>query len=121
MRKLLFKCEIQGHFSPQVSEISEYDPLDMISGSKDRVYKAIKALFVTQNNFRVFLNGFVIYGGLVGGGDSISHMIGKEDVLRSLILSDDGLRMTNFLHLVAETVFRSGLLDRLLKLQKLDV
>lgn len=113
----------QGHFSPQVSEISEYDPLDMFSGSKDRVHKAIKALFVTpQNNFRVFLNGSLIYGGLGGGGDSISHMIGEafEDVLRSVIWTDDGLRTTNFLHLVAETVFKSGLLDRLLKIQKLD-
>ncbi|KAI8530753.1 hypothetical protein RHMOL_Rhmol11G0083800 [Rhododendron molle] len=69
----------------EVSEISEYDTLDIFSGSKDRVHKAIKALFVTpQNNFRVFLNGFVIYGGLGGGGDSINHMIGKvgkKDVL----------------------------------------
>ncbi|KAI8538141.1 hypothetical protein RHMOL_Rhmol09G0079700 [Rhododendron molle] len=89
----------------------EYDPLDMFSGSKDRVHKAIKALFVTpQNNFHVFLNGSIIYGGLGGGGDSISHMIGKvgkEDVLRSVIRIDDGLCTTNFLHLVAETVFRS--------------
>ncbi|XP_058220772.1 inositol-pentakisphosphate 2-kinase-like isoform X1 [Rhododendron vialii] len=108
----------------EVSEISEYDPLDMFSGSKDRVRKAIKALFVTpQNNFRVFLNGSLIYGGLGGGGDSISHMSGEafEDVLRSVIRTDDGLRTSNFLHLVAETVFRSGLLDRLLKIQKLDV
>ncbi|KAF7140690.1 hypothetical protein RHSIM_Rhsim06G0029700 [Rhododendron simsii] len=108
----------------EVSEISEYDPLDMFSGSKDRVHKAIKALFVTpQNNFRVFLNGSLIYGGLGGGGDSISHMIGEafEDLLRSVIRTDDGLRTSSFLHLVAETVFRSGLLDRLLKIQKLDV
>ncbi|KAF7144158.1 hypothetical protein RHSIM_Rhsim05G0103100 [Rhododendron simsii] len=84
----------------EVSEISEYDLLDMFTGSKDRVHKAIKALFVTpQNNFCVFLNGSVIYGGLGGGGDSISHMIGKEDVLKSMIRTDDGLRTMNFLHL----------------------
>jgi len=108
----------------EVSEISEYDPLDMFSGSKDRVHKAIKALFVTpQNNFRVFLNGSLVYGGLGGGGDSISLKIGEafEDVLSSVIRTDDGLRTTNFLRLVAEAVFKSGLLDRLLKIQKLDI
>ncbi|KAI8555478.1 hypothetical protein RHMOL_Rhmol05G0175700 [Rhododendron molle] len=105
----------------KVSEISVYDLLDMFSGSKDRVHKAIKALFVNpQKNFCVFLNDSLIYGGLGGGGDSTSHIIGKEDILRSVIWTDDGLRPTNFLHLVAETVFRSGL-DWLLKLQKLDV
>ncbi|KAI8555487.1 hypothetical protein RHMOL_Rhmol05G0176600 [Rhododendron molle] len=31
-----------------------------------------------MNNFCVFLSGSVIYGGLGGGGDGISHMIGKR-------------------------------------------
>lgn len=109
--------------SSQISEISEYNPLDLFSGSKDRVHKAIKALFVTpQNNFRVFLNGSLVLGGLGGGADSTSFMIGDafEDVLKGVIEADDGLRTTNFLHLVAEAISGSGLLDRLLGLQKLD-
>ncbi|KAF7144385.1 hypothetical protein RHSIM_Rhsim05G0129700 [Rhododendron simsii] len=58
----------------------------------DRLHKAIKALFVTpQSNFRVFLNGSVIYGGLGGGSDSISHMIGKEDVLRNLMFDSGAI------------------------------
>ncbi|KAA8537591.1 hypothetical protein F0562_027199 [Nyssa sinensis] len=108
----------------EISEISEYDPLDMFSGSKDRVHKAIKDLFVTpQNNFRVFLNGSLIFGGLGGGADSTSCMIGEafEDVLKCVIQADDGQRTTNFLELVAEGVFKSGLLDRLLEVEKLDV
>ncbi|KAI8554764.1 hypothetical protein RHMOL_Rhmol05G0122400 [Rhododendron molle] len=72
-----------GIVGSEVSEITEYDLLDMLSGSMDRVHKAIKAFFVTpQNNFCVFLNGSLIYAALGGGGDSISHIIGKEDVLR---------------------------------------
>ncbi|KAH7862943.1 hypothetical protein Vadar_011357 [Vaccinium darrowii] len=107
----------------EISEISEYNPLDLFSGSKDRVHNAIKALFATpQNNFRVFLNGSLVLGGLGGGADSTSFMIGDafEDVLKGVIEADDGLRTTNFLHLVAEAISGSGLLDRLLELQKLD-
>ncbi|KAF1001777.1 hypothetical protein AG4045_000688 [Apium graveolens] len=43
-----------------------------------------------------------------------------EDVLKCVIQSDNGNRTTKFLDLVAETVFRSRLLDRLLKAQMLD-
>ena len=101
-----------------------YDPLDMFSGSKDRVHKAIEALFVTpQNNFRVFLNGALIYGGLGGGADTTSCAIEEafEDELKCVIQADDGLRTTTFLKLVSEAVFGSGLIDRLLKVEKLDI
>lgn len=69
------------------------------------------------------MNGSVVYGGLGGGGDSISCVIGEvfEDVHRSVIQTYDGLSTTNFLHLVAEAVFSAGLLDWLLKLQKADM
>ncbi|CAL5382874.1 unnamed protein product [Camellia sinensis] len=108
----------------EISDTSEYDPLDMLSGSKERVHKAITALFCTpQNNFRVFLNGSLIFGGLGGGADITSCMIGNafEDVLKCVIQADDGLRTTNFLQLVTEAVSGSGLLDRLLEVQKLDI
>ncbi|KAF5942894.1 hypothetical protein HYC85_020536 [Camellia sinensis] len=108
----------------EISDTSEYDPLDMLSGSKERVHKAITALFCTpQNNFRVFLNGSLIFGGLGGGADITSCMIGNsfEDVLKCVIQADDGLRTTNFLQLVTEAVSRLGLLDRLLEVQKLDI
>ncbi|XP_059634622.1 inositol-pentakisphosphate 2-kinase-like [Cornus florida] len=108
----------------EVSDASEYDPLDMFSQSKDRVLKAINSLFVTpQNNFRVFLNGYLIFGGLGGGADRTSCMINEafEDALKCVIRADDGLRTTNFLQLVAEAVFKSSLLDRLLEAQRLDI
>ncbi|XP_058224763.1 inositol-pentakisphosphate 2-kinase-like isoform X4 [Rhododendron vialii] len=107
----------------EISEISEYNPLDLFSGSKDRMHKAIKALFVTpQNNFRVFLNGSLILGGLGGGADSTSCMIGEafENVLNGVIQADVGQRTSNFLHLVTEAISGSGLLDQLLEVQKLD-
>lgn len=108
----------------QISEISKYDPLDLFSGSTGRVQKSIKDLFVTpQNNFRVFLNGSLVFGGSGGSADSTNYLIGEafENVLKGVILADDGMRTTNFLQLVSDAVCQSGLLDRLLEVQKLDV
>lgn len=108
----------------QISQISEYDPLDLFSGSSDRVHKAIKALYVTpQNNFRVFLNGTLIFGDMDGGADCNSSCLTREafeDALKGVIAANDGMRAANFLQLVAGAAFRSGLLERLLEAQKLD-
>ncbi|GFP98397.1 inositol-pentakisphosphate 2-kinase [Phtheirospermum japonicum] len=107
----------------QISQISKYNPLDLFSGSKDRVQKAIKSLFLTpQNNFRVFLNGSLIFGGMDGSADSPSYMFDRafQDALKHVILARDGMHSKYFMELVAETVMRSGLLDKLLEVQKLD-
>ncbi|KAF5747135.1 inositol-pentakisphosphate 2-kinase-like isoform X1 [Tripterygium wilfordii] len=107
----------------EISELSEYDPLDLFSGSKDRVQKAIKALYATpQNNFRVFLNGSLILGGL-GGGTNKTNFVTEEvfeDQLKCVIQAGDGMRTESFIQLVAEAVYNSGVLDRLLEAQKLD-
>ncbi|XP_052201541.1 inositol-pentakisphosphate 2-kinase isoform X3 [Diospyros lotus] len=108
----------------ETSELSEYNPLDMFSGSKDRLHEAIMALFATpHNNFRAFLNGSLIFGGLGGRADGTSCMIGEafEDVLKCVIQADEGLRTRYFLCLVTEALYGSGLLNQLLKIQKLDV
>uniref|UniRef100_A0A2P2MT19 Inositol-pentakisphosphate 2-kinase n=2 Tax=Rhizophora mucronata TaxID=61149 RepID=A0A2P2MT19_RHIMU len=107
----------------EISELSEYDPLDLFSGSKERILKAIKDLYTTpQNNFRVFLNGSLILGGLGGGTEKTTAMTGEgfEDSLLSIIRAVDGLRISSFIQLVAETVYSSGVLNRLLEVQKRD-
>ncbi|GAB4852053.1 Inositol-pentakisphosphate 2-kinase [Ancistrocladus abbreviatus] len=107
----------------QISQLSEYDPLDLFSRSRDGINKAIKALFATpQNNLRVFLNGSLIYGGLGGGTNGTSFIKGEEfeDYIRCFIQGEDGLRTESFMDLVAETISRLGMLDRLLEVQKLD-
>lgn len=107
----------------QISELSEYDPIDLFSKCKDRIDKAIISLFNTpQNNFRVFLNGSLIFGALGAGANSTSFVISEafEDALKSVIWADNNLRTMNFLQLVSETVYKSGVLDRLLEIQKLD-
>ncbi|KAF8091853.1 hypothetical protein N665_0433s0020 [Sinapis alba] len=108
----------------EISEVSEYDPLDLFSGSKDRVSEAIKALYsIPQNNFRVFLNGSLVLG---GSGESTGRTSPEtahafEDALKGFIQSsDDGLRTKCFLQLVSDTVYDSGVLDKLLQVQKLD-
>lgn len=109
--------------SLQISLPSEYNPLDLFSGSKERIHKAIKDLFTTpQNNFRVFMNGSLIFGGLGGGAEDTNLCIAKafEGALKSIVQADDGLCTENFLTLVAEAAHKSGVLDRLLEVQKLD-
>ncbi|ESQ44797.1 hypothetical protein EUTSA_v10003206mg [Eutrema salsugineum] len=107
----------------EISEVSGYDPLDLFSGSKDRVSEAIKALYsIPQNNFRVFLNGSLILG---GSGESTGRTSPEiaytfEDALKGFIQSDDGLRTKCFLEIVSDAVYSSGVLDKLLEVQKLD-
>ncbi|KAG2318684.1 hypothetical protein Bca52824_011897 [Brassica carinata] len=107
----------------EISEISEYDPLDLFSGSKDRIHKAIRALYATpQNNFRVFLNGSLVFGGLGGGTCKTTSKVEQdfEHLLKDIIKTKDGPRANHFIELVAETVYTSGVLDHLLDVQKLD-
>ncbi|XP_031129608.1 inositol-pentakisphosphate 2-kinase-like [Ipomoea triloba] len=109
----------------KISYISGYDPLDMFSRSKDRLDKAIKDLFMTpQNNFRVFVNGGLIFGGFGGGAESTNSKAGQafEDALKNIIFAkEEGMRTEFFLELISEAVFSSGLLNRLLEVQKLDI
>ncbi|KAL1343831.1 hypothetical protein HN51_017779 [Arachis hypogaea] len=107
----------------EIALISEYNPLDLFSGCKERIYKAIVDLFTTpQNNFRVFLNGYLIFGGLGCGAKDTNVSIAKafEDSLKSVIEADAGKCTENLITLVAEAVQKSRVLDRLLEVQKLD-
>ncbi|XVE56087.1 hypothetical protein DITRI_Ditri03aG0209100 [Diplodiscus trichospermus] len=107
----------------EISEYSEYNPLDLFSGSRDGICKAIEALYATpQNNFRLFLNGSLVFGGLGGSSDSNTLLVAEafENALKNVIQADNGLCTTGFLQLVAETVYISGVLDQLLEVQKLD-
>uniref|UniRef100_A0A803MZZ2 Inositol-pentakisphosphate 2-kinase n=1 Tax=Chenopodium quinoa TaxID=63459 RepID=A0A803MZZ2_CHEQI len=107
----------------KIQQLSDYDPLDLFSGSRERIHKAFKALFANpQNNLRVFLNSSLIYGGM-GGGDQGTDFVkveAFEDNLKSFLHGENGLRKRNFVHLVGEAILKSGVLDRLLEVQKLD-
>lgn len=107
----------------QISEVSEYDPVDLFSGSKERVSEAIKGLYsIPQNNFRVFLNGSLILGGSGESTGKTSPETGYafEEALKGFIQSEDGHRTNCFLQLVSDAVYASGVLDKLLEVQKLD-
>ncbi|KAM7256338.1 hypothetical protein ACFE04_012079 [Oxalis oulophora] len=106
-----------------ISEKSKYNPLNLFSGSKDKIHEAIEALYSTpQNNFRVFSNGSLIFGGLGGGIKGTNVVVEKafEDALKFAIHADDGQRTKIFLELISEAVYNSKVLNRLLEAQKLD-
>jgi len=103
----------------QISQISEYDPLDLFSGFKDRIHKAIKALYTTpQNNFQVFVNGSLVFGGFRGGLCKTTSKLelAFEHLLKDFIKTQDNssLHAKHFIELVAEIVNASRALDQLL-------
>jgi len=103
----------------QISKTSEYNPLDLFSESKERICMAIKSFFSTpQNNFRIFVNGSLVFGGMGGGADNV-HPTEKDKCLEDLS-KVSGLELPDFIELLSEAIFRSGVLGKLLATQKLD-
>uniref|UniRef100_A0A0E0PF72 Inositol-pentakisphosphate 2-kinase IPK1 n=2 Tax=Oryza TaxID=4527 RepID=A0A0E0PF72_ORYRU len=103
----------------EISKTSEYDPLDLFSGSKERIHMAIKSFFSTpQNNFRIFVDGSLVFGGMGGGADSV-HPNETEKCLEDLS-KVTGLQLSDFIELLSEAIFKSGVLGKLLATQKLD-
>ncbi|XP_031477879.1 inositol-pentakisphosphate 2-kinase-like isoform X1 [Nymphaea colorata] len=113
----------------EISELSLYDPLGLFSGSRERMSHAIESLFTTpQNNFRVFLDGLLIYGGLGGYSEATCSLMdacerGKEFVgmLDGVIKASNDMRLSSFIELVTEAFHHSGVLNKLLEVQKLDL
>ncbi|PKA63890.1 Inositol-pentakisphosphate 2-kinase [Apostasia shenzhenica] len=105
----------------EVFKLSEYNPLDLFSGKRERIYPAIAALLATpQNNFRVFLNGSLIVGGLGCGMDSAAICLNDTNRGIEDLTKITGLRLPRFVELVSEAIFSSAVLDQLLLAQKLD-
>lgn len=105
----------------EISQLSRYNPLDLFSGKKDRIHQAISALFSTpQNNFRVFLNGSLIFGGLGGGMDNATVRCHDRDGEIEDLENICGLPLDRFPELITEAIFSSSVLSRLLASQKLD-
>ncbi|KAF8769150.1 hypothetical protein HU200_006647 [Digitaria exilis] len=103
----------------EISKTSEYNPLDLFSGSKERICMAIKSFFSTpQNNFRVFVNGSLVFGGMGGGADNV--LPAEKDKCLEDLSKVSGLELPDFIELLSEAIFRSGVLGKLLTTQKLD-
>ncbi|KAL6651880.1 hypothetical protein ACP70R_010805 [Stipagrostis hirtigluma subsp. patula] len=103
----------------QISKTSGYNPLDLFSGSKEGISMAIKSFFSTpQNNFRIFVNGSLVFGGMGGGADSVSP--DEADKCVEDLSKVSGLELSDFIELLSEAIFKSRVLCKLLATQKLD-
>ncbi|KAJ4754259.1 Inositol-pentakisphosphate 2-kinase [Rhynchospora pubera] len=104
----------------QILEESAYDPLDLFSHSNERIHKALNALYLNpQNNFRVFLNGSLVYGGM----DTDTNTHDTNNSFEELIGTSSGLNLDlpKFFELLTEMISKSDVLNQLLKTQKLDL
>ncbi|CAM6117342.1 unnamed protein product [Calypogeia fissa] len=102
----------------KIDHISKYDPLDLFSGTRDGILKAIEALFETpQNNLRIFLNGEEIFGASKNDKLSIIHF---DNVLEGFVPAQAGERVQAFQNFVTDLLLKSDILHKLLAVQRLD-
>ncbi|KAK9907753.1 hypothetical protein WJX75_009233 [Coccomyxa subellipsoidea] len=93
----------------KIQRLSAYNPLDLFSGSPQRMEAALAALFEEpQNNLRLFLGGAAVQlpkDGKLPGGPTMQQLGGVSGLTR----------------LLRSILLREGVLDRILEVQKMDV
>ena len=111
---------------PQVESLSEYDPLDLFSHKKDRIQRALEALFRRpQNNLRVFRSGVEIFGGEknkrseVPGGNA-NTLDELEVGLEGFVDAPLGNRRACLRNILTDALSHADAMQSLLAAQKLD-
>lgn len=110
----------------QVESLSEYDPLDLFSRERDRVQRALEALFHRpQNNLRVFRSGAEIFGGkkkrtseVLGGNANTLHEL--EVGLEGFVDAPLGSRRVCLRNVLRDALSHADAMQSLLAAQKLD-
>uniref|UniRef100_A0A6B2EA39 Inositol-pentakisphosphate 2-kinase n=1 Tax=Phlebotomus kandelakii TaxID=1109342 RepID=A0A6B2EA39_9DIPT len=82
-----------------IKRVSNYCPIDLFSGDRDRMLKALRGLVETpQNNFRMWRSGQLIYGDAM---DSAGFREALED---TMCQGDFSKNLHNFLQLLLEAI-----------------
>ncbi|XP_059613515.1 inositol-pentakisphosphate 2-kinase [Phlebotomus argentipes] len=83
-----------------IKRVSNYCPIDLFSGDRDRMLRALRGLVETpQNNFRMWRAGQLIYGDAMDAGfrDALEETMHQGDFLQNL---------DNFLQLLLEAILK---------------
>ncbi|XP_055683002.1 inositol-pentakisphosphate 2-kinase [Lutzomyia longipalpis] len=85
-----------------IKRVSNYCPIDLFSGDRDRMLRALRGLVETpQNNFRMWRSGQLIYG------DGID--CGLQDALEDTMLQGDPSKnLDNFLQLLLTAILNDS-------------
>jgi len=96
----------------KVDSLSNYNPLDLFSFEPERIMKALRGLVETpQNNFRMFIDGKMIYPDENGKGS-------PEDFAE--LLPQSLVSVDTVLETLCEILSREPLLHRIKSMQELD-
>uniref|UniRef100_A0A1L8DLX9 Inositol-pentakisphosphate 2-kinase n=1 Tax=Nyssomyia neivai TaxID=330878 RepID=A0A1L8DLX9_9DIPT len=85
-----------------IKRVSNYCPIDLFSGDRDRMLTALRGLVETpQNNFRMWRSGQLIFG------DGINN--GLQDALQDIMLQGDpSQNLNNFLQLLLAAILNDS-------------
>lgn len=107
---------------------SNYSPLDLFSGSRQRIHKALKELSNNmQNNFRVWCNGNQIFGEYIQPSNHecsviLDMMFGGFETINSSTECDSSARLLDSITTTLTNILeRETLLPNVQRIQLLDV
>ncbi|KAI5010504.1 hypothetical protein ZWY2020_012641 [Hordeum vulgare] len=124
IKKQVTRYKMHQHLKFHQGQVCQYrrqvntTPLIYFRGQKKESYDHQVIFSTPQNNFRIFVNGSLGFGGMGGGADKV--LANETEKCLEDLRKVSGLQLSDFIELLSEAISKSGVLDKLLATQKLD-